>query len=69
MLQNFNNNYYNNCAGVLFTMPFSGDMNNGFLQQSTVPSDPDAFCSGGMTIQDAQVTAGENKTKKLSHHQ
>jgi len=32
MLQNFHNNYYNNQAGVLFTMPISsGEINNGFL--------------------------------------
>lgn len=60
MLQNFNNNFYNNCAGVLFTMP-SGEMNNGFLQQcSTVPSDPE-LCSGGMTIQES---GGQSNTKK-----
>lgn len=57
MLQNFHNNYYNNQAGVLFTMPIStGDINNG----STLPSaaDPD-LCSGGMT---------QSQTKHMSKH-
>jgi hypothetical protein len=63
MLQNFQNNYYNNQAGVLFTMPVSsGEINNGFLQQcSTVPSggvDPD-ICSGGMT---------QSQTKQFGRH-
>ena len=63
MMHNFNSNYYNNQAGVLFTMPISsGDINNAFLQQcSTVPSaDPD-LCSGvtGLT---------QNQTKLMTKH-
>ena len=46
MLQNLNNNYYTNFAGVLFTMPTSGDINN-----ATVPSDDPALISGPLTIQ------------------
>lgn len=46
MMQNFHHNYYyNNHAGVLFTMNGTEDINNGFLK-----SDPN-FCSGGITIQ------------------
>jgi hypothetical protein len=63
MLQNFQNNYYNNQAGVLFTMPVStGEINNGFLQQcSTVPSgvDPD-LCSGGLTQSQTKQFVGRH---------
>jgi hypothetical protein len=43
---NLNNNYYTNYAGVLFTMPTSGDINN-----ATNPSDDPALISGPLTIQ------------------
>ena len=51
-MQNFFNNYfYNNHAGVLFTMHATQGMNNEFLRDcSTVPSDPN-FYSGIVTNQ------------------
>ena len=65
MLQNLNNNYYTNFAGVLFTMPTSGDINN-----ATVPSDDPALISGPLTIQGlsgAQRLAPNNQSQRSSN--
>jgi hypothetical protein len=49
MMQNLNIGFYNNIAGVLFTMPVSEEIKNVYLQQSaSVPSDPNLY-SGQLT--------------------
>jgi hypothetical protein len=62
MLQNFYNNYYyNNHAGVLFTMRVNDGINNEFLRNcSTIPSEPN-FCSGAVTIHNNKQSQLQNQ--------